>query len=289
MLTRIDTPAVQTTAPPPGLASALEHLRYEVLPLSGTEETVAQYLPEGATVTVTASPRQGMSATTGLATRLAGRGWHVVPHLSARLIADETELKTIVGDLSAAGVSEVFVIGGDPDTPAGDFTSSLELLQAMHRIGHDFRVGIAGYPESHPKISADVTVQAMWDKRVYADYIVSQMCFDSRPVLEWVRRVRRRGVGLPIYVGVAGPANTAKLIKTSTRIGVGQSLRVLGHHGPKMLRMLRPWTWKPDKMISDIAPAFADPSYGVAGIHINTFNAIRPAEQWRQQAVRHLT
>lgn len=288
MLTRIDTPSVRTAAPP-GLAAVLEHPRYEVLPLSGIEETVTQYLPEDATVTVTASPRQGMSATANVATRLARRGWHVVPHLSARLIADEAELKSLVSDLTAAGVREVFVIGGDPDTPAGDFAGSLELLQTMHQIGHDFEVGIAGYPESHPKISADVAVQAMWDKRVYADYIVSQMCFESRPVLEWVRRVRQRGVLLPIYVGLAGPVNTAKLIKTSTRIGVGQSLRVLGHHGPKMLRMLRPGTWSPDKMLSDIAPAFADPSYGLDGIHINTFNAIRAAEQWRQRAVQRLT
>lgn len=288
MLTRIDTPSVRTAAPP-GLAAVLEHPRYEVLPLSGIEETVTQYLPEDATVTVTASPRQGMSATANVATRLARRGWHVVPHLSARLIADEAELKSLVSDLAAAGVREVFVIGGDPDTPAGDFAGSLELLRTMHQIGHDFEVGIAGYPESHPKISADVAVQAMWDKRVYADYIVSQMCFESRPVLEWVRRVRQRGVLLPIYVGLAGPVNTAKLIKTSTRIGVGQSLRVLGHHGPKMLRMLRPGTWNPDKMLSDIAPAFADPSYGLDGIHINTFNAIRAAEQWRQRAVQRLT
>lgn len=287
MLTRIRTPHVRTSTRP-GLATALERPRYEVLPLSGIEKIVSENVPAQATVTVTASPRQGMGATTRVATRLASAGWHVVPHLSARLITDETEVKSIVSDLASAGVNEVFVIGGDPESPAGDFSSSLELLQAMGRIGHDFVIGVAGYPEPHPKISNDLTVQAMWDKRGYASYIVSQMCFEAKPFLEWVRRVRARGVLLPIYVGIAGPASKAQLLRTSTRVGVGQSLRVLRHQGAGLLRVASPKGWRPDGLVKELAPAFADPAYGLQGLHINTFNAVRAAERWRQEAVERL-
>jgi methylenetetrahydrofolate reductase (NADPH) len=288
MSTRVRNPHVRTQTGP-SLAEVLKHPRYEVLPLSGAEKAVTQNVPSTATVTVTASPRQGIDGTVDLALRLAGQGWHVVPHLSARLIGDKTELKTIMGDLTGAGITEVFVIGGDPDNPAGDFSSSLELLQAMQRIGHEFEVGIAGYPEPHPKLAADVTVQAMWDKRVYATYIVSQMCFEAKPLLEWVRRVRARGVVLPLYVGIAGPVSKTKLLRTGTRVGVGQSLRLLKQHGPQLLHLTKPTAWHPDKLIKDLAPAFADPSYGLQGIHINTFNSVRATEKWRQQAVSDLS
>jgi methylenetetrahydrofolate reductase (NADPH) len=288
MSTRVRNPHVRTQ-PRPSLTEVLSKPRYEVLPLSGIEKTVAQNVPPAATVTVTASPRQGIDATVDLARRLAGQGWHAVPHLSARLIGEETELKNIIADLTDSGINEVFVIGGDPDTPAGDFSSSLELLQAMQRIGHEFEVGIAGYPEPHPKLTADVTVQAMWDKRIYATYIVSQMCFQAKPLLEWVRRVRARGVVLPLYVGIAGPVSKTKLLRTGTRIGVGQSLRLLKQHGPKLLNLTKPARWQADKMLKDLAPAFADPSYGLEGIHINTFNSVHATEKWRQQALSDLS
>lgn len=257
--------------------------RFEVIPLPGIEEQVVRHLPPHATVTVTASPRRGLAPTTDLAIRLALRGLQVVPHLAARLVRDGAELERTLDSLSTAGVGEVFVIGGDAVQPAGEFASALDLLQAMSTLGHDLTVGIAGYPEPHPKIDNDVTVQAMWDKRTYASYVVSQMCFDARTVLEWVSRVRRRGVLLPIKVGVAGPATTQQLLRVGARVGVGESVRVLGHHRTGLWRLARPGTWLPDRLLSDLSPAFDDPTYGFAGLHVYTFNAIAEAGRWWQR------
>lgn len=287
MLTRLRTPQLTPSAQT-ALAEVLRHPRYEVLPLPGTEDKLVDYVPSEVTVTVTASPRQGMSGTIELATSLASRGWHAVPHLSARLITDENQLKSIVDDLTTAGIGEVFVIGGDPDKPAGDFTSSLELLQSMHRLGHDFVVGIAGHPEPHPKVTDDLTVEAMWDKREYASYIVSQLCFDSKPLREWVQRVRDRGVFLPIHVGVAGPSSKAQLLQTGSRIGVGKSLRTLGHEGAGLLQLARPGKWDPDGLIRVLAAQFADSTDELTGLHVNTFNHIQATEQWRQRELRKL-
>src|SRR5699024_3434043 len=108
----------------PGLAETLAQPRYEILPLSGAEDQVHETMPLDATVTVTASASKGMDATVGLAARLASQGRHVVPHLSARLISDEAELKDIMSELSSAGVREVFVVAGDPPTPVGDFAGA---------------------------------------------------------------------------------------------------------------------------------------------------------------------
>ena len=90
----------------------LERPRYEVFPAGGVEDAVAQWIPAGMTVTVTASPTKGLDATLGLTERLAGLGYHVVPHVSARLVRDGAHLADIVARLTACGVDDVFVPGG---------------------------------------------------------------------------------------------------------------------------------------------------------------------------------
>ena len=71
--------------------------RYEVFPAKGTEQAVADWVPAGMTVTVTASPAKGLDATIELTERLVARGYRVVPHLAARSVADQAHLDGIVG------------------------------------------------------------------------------------------------------------------------------------------------------------------------------------------------
>ncbi|QPZ38762.1 methylenetetrahydrofolate reductase [Paramicrobacterium chengjingii] len=256
----------------------LREPRFEVIPLPGIEDEIDRYLPADSTVTVTASPRRGLAPTVELATRLATRGIHTVPHLAARYISDQAELRGIVHDLDAAGVREVFVVGGDLREPVGEFRSALQLLRAMQSIGHELTVGIAGYPETHPLISDDAIVRALRDKQDYASYIVSQMSFDARVVREWVDQLRHRGINLPVRIGIAGPVGTARLLRVGARVGVGDSLRVLRKHRGMIQHVSGSWT--PGRLLDDLAPAFADPSYGLVGLHIYTFNALAQTAQW---------
>ena len=57
-------------------------------------------------------------------------------------------------------------------------------------------MGIAGYPESHPTIHDDLTVQSMWDKRKHATHVVSNLTFDPAVIRDWLHRLRLRGVKL---------------------------------------------------------------------------------------------
>lgn len=258
--------------------------RFEVLPLPGITDKVPAHLPADSTVTVTASPQQGMAATIDTAVALALQGMHVVPHLSARLIQDESTLETTLDTLANSGVAELFVIGGDALEPVGEYTGAMELLESIAALGRGFRIGVAGYPEPHPLMSDDVAIQAMWDKRQYASYIISQMCFDARTLLTWVRRVRQRGVDLPILVGIAGPSSPGKLLRIGTKIGVGQSTRVLHKHRGVLRHLASPKPWRPTHLLQDLAPAFADPSYGLKGLHVYTFNDVATAGRWWQEA-----
>ena len=90
------------------LRELLSGLRYEVIPAKATEQAVADVLPAGMTVAVTASPVKGLEPTIELAEKLAARGYRVVPHLAARSVAGEAHLAEIVARLKACGVDDVF-------------------------------------------------------------------------------------------------------------------------------------------------------------------------------------
>jgi methylenetetrahydrofolate reductase (NADPH) len=268
-----------------GLGEMLASPRYEVFPGKGTEQAVVDWLPAGATVTVTASPARGLDATVDLAERLAGRGYRVVPHLAARSVVDDAHLAGLVARLTAVGVDDVFVPDGDAPHPAGRFDGALPLLERLTEMGRPFgRIGITGYPESHPKIHDDVTIQAMWDKRRHASYIVSNLCFDPARLAGWIRRIRSRGVGLPLYVGVAGPAERTRLLRMAAVAGAAESARFITRHPGWILRFWLPGGYGPDRFLDRAAAAITGPASGVAGLHLFTFNQLQQAEQWRRAA-----
>ena len=135
-------------------------------------------------------------------------------------------------------------------------------------------MGISGYPESHHFISDETTIEAMFEKEPMATYIVSQICFDAEVIRTWIRRVRERGTFLPIWIGVPGAVETRKLLRTSLRIGLGQSVRFLRGQRGMLRRFLGPRTYTPTELLVALAPTFADEAARVGGIHVYTFNEI---------------
>lgn len=276
--------AVRNTTGSAGLHSALASARYEVLPTAKIEAALLESVPTSTPLTVTASPGKGLDATLDCAERLAGHGYFVVPHLAARMVRDRSHLDDIVSRLLGFGVTNVFVPAGDADPPAGDYTGSLDLLRHLTELGRPFaEVGITGYPESHPSISDDVTVQAMWDKRVHATYVVSNLCFDPVQLRTWVRRLRARGITLPVLIGLPGPVERTKLLAMATKIGVGESTRFLAKNASVFARIAAPGGYRPERLLSRAADLFADPVTGAAGLHVFTFNQVAETERWRQQ------
>jgi methylenetetrahydrofolate reductase (NADPH) len=271
------------------VAPLLQRPRYEVFPAASTEESVLEWVPADVTVTVTASPAKGLDPTLDLTERLAGRGYRVVPHLSARLVRDDAHLAEIVARLRACGVDDVFVPAGDADPPAGRFESALSLLDRLAEMGRPFaRVGVTGYPESHPRIGDDITIQAMWDKRRHAAYMVSNLCFDPATLRHWIVRVRARGVTMPMFVGVAGPVDRARLLRMAAKAGVTESARFLAGHTDWLLRLGTPAGYNPARLLERTGATLADPASSVEGLHIFTFNQVRQTEQWRRALLDRL-
>lgn len=264
----------------------LENPRFEVLPTASVGDQVREHLPAGRTVTVTASAGRGLGATLDLSCELARDGYDVVPHLAARMVSGRAELTDLVARLSDAGVTSVFVPGGDAE-PAGDYHQALDLLADLSELEHPFtQVGVTGYPESHPHIDDDVAIQAMWDKRTLSTHIVSNMTFDSEQVGSWAERVRRRGVHHPLFVGVPGPVERTKLLGMATKIGVGESMRFLAKQKGIFARIAAPG-FSTDRFVARIGALANNNQLNIAGLHLFTFNQVGVTETWRRAQLGH--
>jgi methylenetetrahydrofolate reductase (NADPH) len=266
----------------------LQHARYEVLPTPSAEDRVLEDVPRDVAVTITASPSKGLDATFELAERLAGHGYTVVPHLAARMVRDRAQLAEICERLTGKRISRVFVPGGDAE-PAGDYPDALSLLEDLAELGRPFaHVGVTGYPESHPTIGDDLTVQSMWDKRRYATHVVSNLTFDAAVVRSWIHRLRGRGITMPLLLGVPGPVDRTKLMAMATKIGVGESTRFLVKHRRTLVRLAAPGGFTGESFLQKCAPTLSEPTALVEGLHVFTFNQLAETEAWRQDLLRRL-
>ena len=237
-----------------------------------------EHVPAEVKVTVTTSPRKGLEPTLELAERLAKHGYAVVPHLAARHVRDRGHLGELVERVRAHGASDVLVMAGDAEEPAGEFDGSVPLLRALAELGGPFtEVGITGYPESHAFISDEATIKSMFEKEEFATYIVSQICFDPRVTAAWVSAVRERGTHLPIQLGLPGAVPRSKLLRVSERIGVGPSIELVEHDAGG--------DFDPGPLVSGLDASLGGPRPNVGGFHIFTFNDLEATERWRQQAL----
>jgi methylenetetrahydrofolate reductase (NADPH) len=279
------------TALPPAQRTALRALleapKFELIPLRNAGEA-AEALPVGATVTVTASPSHGIESTIELAEQMVHAGHDAVPHLSAHMIRDRAHLGELLDRCRAAGFREAFVVGGDAKDP-GEFHDGLSLLRAMRELGHPFAtIGTPSYPEGHPDIGDDRLLEVLLDKQPSVGYMTTQMCFNPDAIVRWIAEMRRRGVTLPVHLGVPGVADLTKLMAISTRIGIADSARYLKKNRRMLGHLLTPGKFGPDALLEGLGPAFADPSARIEGLHVFTFNQVGATVEWQQRMLAEI-
>jgi methylenetetrahydrofolate reductase (NADPH) len=271
------------------LRRAFGQLGYEVIPFKKTHDAVLANVPRDVPLTVTASPARGQDATIDLAVRLAGDGYTVAPHLSARQVTDRAHLAGIVARCREAGITGVFVVGGDRTGTPTQFRDAHDLLVALHQLDHAFTdIGVAGHPEGHPEVPDEMLFAALKDKAPLATHIKTQIVFDPKVIARWARELARRGIDLPVHVGVPGAVSRQKLLRVSGGIGIGESAKFLRKQQTLLWRFFVPGGYDPDKIIKGLAPHFGEPGNHLAGLHVFTFNDLGPTEAWRQQSLRRL-
>jgi len=272
-----------------GARDLLAEPRFELMPFDSFGDQMA-HLPDGATIAITASPTLGLEATIEWTEKAAAEGYEISPHVAARYVEDEDHLEEIIGRLEEAGVTDVFVPGGDREEPKGEFESAYELLTAMEDLDHPFEeVGITGYPEGHEFLSDETLAEAMEKKEPHATYIVTQLCYDPQAVVDWIDVVRDRGVELPVEVGIPGVMKYQRLLQISQKVGVGDSVRFL-RKTTGVLGFVRQLVgsrgkYTPDDLVEGLASHADDPHYGIRGLHVYTFNQVPDTESWRMDAL----
>jgi methylenetetrahydrofolate reductase (NADPH) len=241
----------------------------------------AARMPEHVRLTVTCSPRHGPDRSVEVAAALRELGHHVTVHVAARMVTDGDHLDRILAAMAQAGADDLFLIGGDADPPLGAYASAVELVQVIAE--HPLRprtIGIAGYPEGHPAIADDALAAALASKSPHADYLVTQMCFDSGALLDWISRQRAAGIALPVIIGIPGKVSRGQLLELSARIGVGPSLSFLRKQ--RGIRALLSKGSTVDNLYEKLAVAVTDPRLNIAGFHIFTFNQLLDTWRWHR-------
>jgi len=275
------------------LAGMMEQAYLEVIPTKTIVDRLV-HLPQHSYLSITCSPASGIGPTLDMVDRLRAlpeeRQLKLVPHIAARVVRDKGHLREILARLDEAEVESVFVPGGDAVKPLGDYDCSLDLLRDVADIGHTFEdVGVAAHPEGHPLVDNGELLRLLKEKQHYANYLVTQMCFDSGVMISWLRTIRKAGVTLPAWLGLPGVAEIPKLISLSLKIGVDQSVNVLRKQKGLVREMISAKPYQPDDLLAGLVPYLDDPVLDIPGFHLFSFNNVEKTERWRVKTMKKYT
>jgi methylenetetrahydrofolate reductase (NADPH) len=249
-------------------------------------EEAAGVIPQGTRIAIAFLPGETFEARLHAAVRVRALGFDPAPHISARRIASESELRGFLENLSTqASIQRLFVVAGDPPVPEGPYEDALSLIRSgmLNDLGLE-SVGVSGYPEGHPDIGEPALWGAMFDKRdALAELgismtILTQFGFDAEPIVHWVERVRSHGIDALIRIGVPGPAGIKTLLRFAARCGVGASAKVMSKYGLSLTQLMG--TAGPDRLIEDLADRIDPARHGPLSLHFYPFGGIARTAEW---------
>jgi len=257
-------------------------------PTNDDVDALAATAPAGTFVYLSAVPTRPAQEAIGAAVLLRKAGFEPVPHLAVRNFATADALDDFLERARGeADVRRLLVIAGDRDQAAGAFRSAIEVIDggALQRHGIT-EIGIAGYPDGHPRSSQQDLDRALADKIQAAEttgiavHIVTQFCFDAAAILKWIGRLRDFGVEHPVRVGLAGPTNLATLLRYAKRCGVRASAQGLARQAG-LVRQLFAMS-APDALVRALAEARAERHLGEIAPHFFSFGGLARTARWAQ-------
>jgi methylenetetrahydrofolate reductase (NADPH) len=247
-----------------------------------TIAAAAEYLTPGTEVFVSAPPAVSHHDIVSAAVALRRYGFEPVPHVAARSLVGFTQLNDLLARVAGeAGVRRALVIGGDLDPSSGPFHASSDVLSLGLFEKYNFcRIGLAGYPEGHPRIAQPELDAALSAKLALLrqsgieTHLVTQFVFDAPPVLHWLQSLRLQEKLVPVRIGLAGPAGIATLARYAMRCGIGHSINALVRHSTSIARLVT--ESGPESVLRELAAADVQAS----GIHLFSFGGLPRTARW---------
>jgi len=248
---------------------------------------VAALLPAGSCVYVPSLPGLPLARTLEAIAAIRAAGLDPVPHVSARRILNREEFRDFLKRAAAEqGVHRVLLIGGDEPRPKGPFADSIQILEERLLADCGVReIGVAGYPEGHPRIPLNAIESALARKLELAAaqsigvYVLTQFSFAPARVVEYCAMLARRWPSLPVYVGIAGPTDAAALARYAQRCGVSRSLRALRSLGTGIAQLVTN-TDPRDHVVGIARYTLSREPSNVVGVHLYTFGGAVRAAEW---------
>jgi methylenetetrahydrofolate reductase (NADPH) len=252
---------------------------------------VAAVLPAGTCVYIPSLPGLPLSRTLEAIAAIRDVGLDPVPHVSARRILKRDEFRDFLARAASQyGVHRVLLLGGDEPRPKGPFADSIQILEEKLLADCGVReIGIAGYPEGHPRIPLNAIEKALTRKLELAAaqsigvYVLTQFSFAPARVVEYCATLARVQPDLPVYVGIAGPTDPAALLRYAQRCGVSVSLRALRNLGTGIAQLVTN-TDPHDQLVSIARYTSSREPSNVVGVHLYSFGgAVRTATWMRER------
>lgn len=260
----------------------------EVAPKQAMEsDDLPGLFPRGTSVYITDIGTDTIDDHVAASRRVRDLGYEPVPHFASRRLTTRESLERRVARLAdEAGVRDVLVIGGGLKEHAGEFDSTLAVLETGIFDRHGVRrIGVAGHPEGSPDFDEATALDALRLKRSFAARtgaemrIVTQFGFDPDRFVAWAESLRAHGLDVPVHLGVAGPASLKTLLKFAALCGVGNSIEFLRRHALKVSALMG--TQSPEEVVGPIEDHWrATPSTPIAQIHAFPFGGLRKTADW---------
>ncbi len=264
----------------------------EVLPRSAAKiDSFRDALPKNTRVYIAHLETEDISAMVATAKRIHDEGFAVMPHIPARMISSKEMLHDWISMYqNEAGVDEALLLAGGLKKPAGDFNSSMQLIESglFDQAGFK-RLHIAGHPEGNKDIdpsggNKNVSEALSWkqefSQRTDASMaIATQFCFDADVVKKWADNIKENGVDIPIHIGIAGPAKLQTLLKFSVECGIGASMKVLTKRAKDLTTLLLPY--KPTQILNELAEHKSkDLESNIEQVHFFPIGGITQTVDW---------
>ena len=263
----------------------------EISPKQAVEnEDLPGLFPDGTRVYITDVGTDTVDTLTKGARRVHDLGYTPVPHFASRRLTTRSALEDRIRMMTEdAGVTDVLVIGGGLEKEAGEFDSTMQVLETGFFDKYGIKqMGVAGHPEGSPDFSEDVAMQALKLKQEFNNRsdielrIVTQFGFAPESFVSWAEGLSQHGIDLPVHLGVAGPAKLTTLVKFAAMCGVGNSISFLKKRMGAVFSLAS--GFDPDEIVNPSeAHSQARDNSAIAQIHVFPFGGVKKSAEWLKQ------